>query len=965
MSETGFNWNPEHPRLLADLTGDGRADIIGFGPDGVWVALNNGKATFESPKHVIAELGFNNVWQVAKHPRFLTDLTGDGRADIVGFGDDGVWVALNNGNGTFQAPKFVAAELGFNSGWRVDRHPRFLTDLTGDGRADIVGFGDDGVWVALNNGNGTFQAAKFVLTDLGFNKGGWRVDQHPRFLADLTGDGLPDIVGFGNAGVLVAFNSGNGTFQAPKLVVADLGFNSGWRVDKHPRFLADLTGDRRADIVGFGDAGVVVALNNGNGTFQAPKLVVADLGFNSGWRVDKHPRFLADLTGDRRADIVGFGDAGVVVALNNGNGTFQAPKFVAAELGFNRGWRVDRHARFPADLTGDGRADIVGFGDDGVWVALNNGNGTFQAPRFTLKDFGGNSNRDEVIRGEVIRSHSSSVKHVFVLMLENRSFDHMLGFSGITGTDATTGQPTTMDGLKGTEGNSFQGQRHTVRRGAADVIRKENGELDDIRGGPGHDFADVLEQLCGPRATYPSRGVYPEVNNTGFVSSYAKRGGGKRPEAAKEAMECFGPEHLTVLNALAREFVVCDRWFSSMPGPTEPNRMFAHAATCGEFDDAPSKVAIGVAEVIPDGGLEGFLLKLSGLFDDIAQAAAIAAAALAIKNGASTGEAAAAAYEAAVAAGGFKFRGGTIFELLKKAGVKFRIYRGDLFPNVAQLQGIDVRSDDIKDFESFADDVNDSSFDFGYVFIEPAYDAFPNDFITGNSQHPLGSVAAGERLIKATYEAIRKSPIWGESLLIVTWDEHGGFYDHVAPGPAAAAGAIGRAHGFTFEQLGPRVPAVIVSPLIPKNLIEHHLLEHASIPATLIDLFNLPTLPHSREGRVSGVMHLCILDTPRTDAPLTLPAPSVAVEFVAKPNIAFSDAVALEPNALLSKDPDDSLASLIRGVVVQHLQVAPNQREAILARSRLLRTHGDLLAYMKEVHGLVRAERVKAGLVHD
>jgi hypothetical protein len=854
MSETGFNWNPEHPRLLADLTGDGRADIIGFGPDGVWVALNNGKATFESPKHVIAELGFNNVWQVAKHPRFLTD-------------------------------------------------------LTGDGRADIVGFGDDGVWVALNTGNGTFQAARFVLADLGFNKGGWRVDQHPRFLADLTGDGLPDIVGFGNAGVLVAFNSGNGTFQAPKLVVADLGFNSAWRVDKHPRFLADLTGDRRADIVGFGDAGVVVALNNGNGTFQAPK-------------------------------------------------------FVAAELGFNRGWRVDTHARFPADLTGDGQADIVGFGDDGVWVVLNNGDGTFQAPRFILKDFGGNSNRDEVIRGEVIRGHSSSVKHVFVLMLENRSFDHMLGFSGIAGTDATTGQPTTIDGLKGTEGNSFQGRRHTVRRGAADVIRKENGEPDDIRGGPGHDFADVLEQLCGPSATYPSRGVYPEVNNTGFVSSYAKRGGGKRPEAAKEAMECFGPEQLPALNALAREFVVCDRWFSSMPGPTEPNRMFAHAATCGEFDDAPSEVAIGVAEVIPDGGLEGFLLKLSGIFGGIAQAAAIAAAALAIKNGASAGEAAAAAYEAAVAAGGFKFRGGTIFELLKKAGVKFRIYRGDLFPNVAQLHGINVLSDDIKDFESFAADVNDS-FDFGYVFIEPTYDAFRSDFRQGNSQHPLGSVAAGERLIKATYDAIRKSPIWGESLLIVTWDEHGGFYDHVAPGPAAPAGSIGGAHGFTFEQLGPRVPAVIVSPLIPKNLIEHHRLEHASIPATLRDLFNLPNLEHSREVRASGVTHLCTLQTPRTDAPLTLPVASGVAEFVAKPKIAFSDAVALEPNALLSKDPDGSLASLIRGVVVQHLQVAPNQREAILARSRLLRTHRDLLEYMKEVHRLVRAARVKAGFVPD
>src|SRR5438477_220994 len=95
-----------------------------------------------------------------EHPRLMADLTGDGRADIVGFGDEGVWVALNNGNGTFQPAKFILANLGYNSGWRVEKHPRFVADLTGDGRADILGFGDAGVWVALNNGNGTFQPAK-------------------------------------------------------------------------------------------------------------------------------------------------------------------------------------------------------------------------------------------------------------------------------------------------------------------------------------------------------------------------------------------------------------------------------------------------------------------------------------------------------------------------------------------------------------------------------------------------------------------------------------------------------------------------------------------------------------------------------------------------------------------------------------------------------------------------------------
>jgi hypothetical protein len=363
-----------HPRFLADLTGDGRADIVGFGNAGVWVSLNNGDGTFQAPQMVVANFGYNaGGWRVERHPRFLADITGDGRADIVGFGYAGVWVALNNGNATFQTPQKVVSSFGYGAGgWRVERHPRFLSDLTGDGRADIVGFGYAGIWVALNNGNGTFQAPQMVVASFGYGAGGWRVERHPRFLADLTGDGRADIVGFGNAGVWVALNNGNGTFQAPQMVVASFGYNAGgWRVQNHSRFLADLTGDGRADIVGFGNAGVWVALNNGNGTFQAPQMVVASFGYNAGgWRVERHPRFLADLTGDGRADVVGFGNAGVWVALNNGNGTFQAPQMVVANFGYDAGgWRVERHPRFLAELTGDGREDIIGFGNAWVWIA--------------------------------------------------------------------------------------------------------------------------------------------------------------------------------------------------------------------------------------------------------------------------------------------------------------------------------------------------------------------------------------------------------------------------------------------------------------------------------------------------------------------------------------------------------------------------------------------------------------------
>jgi|GEM_PF-4663883 len=108
----------------------------------------------------------------------------------------------------------------------------------------------------------------------------------------------------------------------------------------------------------------------------------------------------------------------------------------------------------------------------------------------------------------VVRDHrKSALKHVFVLMLENRSFDHMLGLSGITGTDAATGQPTRVEGLRGDEYNMLGQTKYTVTRGAPDVMKH----------GPGHNFSDVVEQLCGAGATYAPGGAYPPVTNGGFV----------------------------------------------------------------------------------------------------------------------------------------------------------------------------------------------------------------------------------------------------------------------------------------------------------------------------------------------------------------------------------------------------------------------------------------------------------------
>ncbi|RXW12981.1 hypothetical protein EST38_g12871 [Candolleomyces aberdarensis] len=377
-------------------SGVGTADIVGFGQDGVVILRNN----FQSLSIVDVPVAIKHFgskaggWVIDKHIRLLGDTTGSGKADIIGFGHGGVWVAQNQGENTFGPSTLRVQEFGYGAGdWRVDKHLRYVADLRKTGRVDIIGFSDWGVVVSLNNGDGTFGPVQIVLYDLGYEQG-WKLDKHLRLLGDVTGNGLPDIVAFGEDQVFVAVNNGDGTFQPLKLVLNMFAYSDGWRIENHIRSLADLTGNGCVDIVGFGEAGVWASFSNGDGTFQPGKLVSSEFGRSGSslnWSVGQHPRFLADLTGDGRADIIGFAHAGVYVALNNGDGTFQPSKCVLTAFGFQAGgWTVEKHPRFVVDLTGNGCADILGFADDGVYVSYNDGKGNFSPPQKLTSHFGSN-----------------------------------------------------------------------------------------------------------------------------------------------------------------------------------------------------------------------------------------------------------------------------------------------------------------------------------------------------------------------------------------------------------------------------------------------------------------------------------------------------------------------------------------------------------------------------------------------
>ena len=415
------------------------------------------------------------------------------------------------------------------------------------------------------------------------------------------------------------------------------------------------------------------------------------------------------------------------------------------------------------------------------------------------------------------------IQHVFVLMLENRSFDHMLGFSGIEGADAVSGARTAVEGLDGSQSNAAGGQKFVAQSPAPFQMGFD----------PGHGFTDVVEQLGGPGAAYVAGQPYPARVNSGFAANAAASlaASGMNDVSPGEVLASFSPEQLPVINALAREFVVCDHWFSSIPGPTWPNRLFVHAATSGGLDDSPSSFQ-----------------SIETLFK------------------------------------GYRFANGTIYDQLDKKGFPWSIVEGDALPQSLSLGDMVPRALDGRfiNLATFLSRLDDPHFADTFTFIEANYGhvlADGRNFKCGNSQHPLDDVTRGEQLLKTVYEAVRKSPHWPESLLILMYDEHGGFYDHIPPPAATAPGDSSIAglnkHGCGFDQLGVRIPAVIITPLTEKGLIDHTVYDHSSISATLSRLFKLDLLTN-RDKAASALEHLLSRGTPRDDAPVTLPSPAAS-----------------------------------------------------------------------------------------
>jgi phospholipase C len=435
------------------------------------------------------------------------------------------------------------------------------------------------------------------------------------------------------------------------------------------------------------------------------------------------------------------------------------------------------------------------------------------------------------------------IEHIVVLMLENRSFDNILGWlydskNAPPFNQVPSGQ--TFDGVSGknlTNPWDKSGPQIAVQVPVGATTDPTNPYPD-----PGEVYADVYQQLYNVLPPPPPTPVPPNPPQpppmSGFVNNYAAQKGSTPPNI----MNGFRPATLSNLCQLAYQFITCDRWFASVPSQTFTNRSFVHAGTAS--------------------GYVNNKLSLLPIFVNDTP---------------------------------------TIYNLLESQKKSWRIYYGShwflcmTFLGQGQIERymFDFGPRRMYPFEQFLDDAQKGNLP-AYSFVEPN---FMNSLIYGyeSDMHPAAAVLKigqasnvlyGDELIRKVYQALLTGPSqqWESTLLVITFDEHGGCYDHVAPGSATPPDnriiqpSQDGYSGFLFNRYGVRVPAVLISPRIAQpHSVDHTIYDHTSVLRTVMDCFLGGNLqPNALGNRAAAATPINpTLGAASSDVPsLTVPAVS-------------------------------------------------------------------------------------------
>lgn len=373
----------DFPVMMADMDGSGTSDIVGFAAHGMDLALNQGGNWAYAPG-ISGNYGFNQGFNGSNSIRTTAKLNYDNRADVLVFGPGATESLFSNPNGGFT---FASSTNWFSgaTGWNNNHHERLVADVNGDGLDDIIGFGYVSTQVSAANGNGGF----FPLTsfnDLAYNQN-WSKERHVRTMANVNNDGRADIVAFGQNKTYVYVYDRATTSYVLRNEIDDFHYAAGYRVDEHVRLLRDVNGDGMDDIVAFANDGVRVALANATGYGDATYWI-HDYGKFYGWRNARHPRLMGDINGDGMADIVGFFEDGIWASLSTGY-SFTCPETHSGEFSIAEGFTVEDHPRWLADIDGDGRMEIVANSNSSIqYFNCNSSAPTFRAnnPKSEVKD---------------------------------------------------------------------------------------------------------------------------------------------------------------------------------------------------------------------------------------------------------------------------------------------------------------------------------------------------------------------------------------------------------------------------------------------------------------------------------------------------------------------------------------------------------------------------------------------------
>jgi phospholipase C len=422
----------------------------------------------------------------------------------------------------------------------------------------------------------------------------------------------------------------------------------------------------------------------------------------------------------------------------------------------------------------------------------------------------------------------TAIKHIVVLMMENRSFDQMLGY-------------LTRDGLKDLRGLTGD-EANPDERGRPCPVRP-------------CDLSEPLEKLYDPCHSAGCVAEQLQDHNQGFVRNFMNKfmtdeGLDPRfdPQYRDLVMRHYTGELLPVYDALARAYCVCDAWHSSVPGDTWPNRLYSLAGRHAKR--APPPLMDRIRSVLP-GPLKRKLDSVPIYEVE--------------------------AFTRQLNRDQWRWysHDPATLRMSDKTYRDFRFWR--MKPDALQLDNFtyfDRRrvsfvtewlEQKIAARDSFLDDAARGQLR-DVSWIDPNFfDAKVLD-PDSNDDHPPTSVIAGQALVLEVYEALYKSKAWEDTLLVVVYDEHGGFYDHVEP-PSVSDDP-------EFRTLGIRVPALVIGPRVAQHVC-HTLFDHTALIKTILTRF-VPEEGGQRERaiaamppRVQNAEHLGVVlgDRPRTDLP--------------------------------------------------------------------------------------------------